>query len=398
MIIRVFSIYFLTNYFIGFISIVFFPNIFREVYRIRNFHHVTFILYILICLVSVSKISNFIANFKIDRKFLPSKLVLSIMILALIIYVAATVHFFFNYNSGFRHNLRFSEVGLFPKFLFVLKPYFDFLLLILALYKCSGRTSGVVTNIFFLIVLICNIITINSSSHIIEVALYFIVIFAPNLLNMPIKWNFKMVLLLPVALLLGLLVLYIGISNKVEMDFEIRLIFEYIFKNLNELIARISTSLASVYVAIDNWFAQGYDYKGWDSVIWTMNNRLSYFSSFDNSQWLTLERLNYLNIYRDYHERAGATPGLFASPFYFLLLPGVLVIGVLFGLLFRGLNLYISRITRVNFFLTAVIFFLIYPFFESPFSVFYIVDPIAILYFLSLFSLSYINFNKIFEI
>jgi hypothetical protein len=397
-VIRVFSIYFLTNYLVGFISIVFFPNIFRDVYRISNFHHVTFILYILICLVSVSKISNFIVKFKIDGKFLPSKLVIFIMILALIIYVAASVDFFFNYNSSFRHNLRFSEVGVFPKFLFVFKPYFDFLLLILALYKSSGRRSGVVTNIFFMIVLICNIITINSSSHIIEVALYFVVIFAPNVLNMPIKWNFKMVLLLPVTLMLALLVLYIGVSNKVDMDFDIRLIIEYIFKNLNELIARVSTSVASVYVAIDNWFAQGYDYNGWDPVVWTMKNRLSYFSSFDNSQWLTLERLNYLNIYRDYHERAGATPGLFASPFYFLLLPGVLVVGVLFGLIFRGLNLYISRITKVNFLLKVTIFFLIYPFFESPFSVFYILDPIGILYFLSLFSLSFFKFNKIFEI
>ena len=395
---RVFSIYFLTNYLIGFISIVCFPNIFRDIYRISSFHHVTFILYSLICLASVSKISNFIVKFKMDRKFLPSELVIFIMTLALIIYVAASLDFFFNYNSGFRHNMRFSEVGVFPKFLFVLKPYFDFLLLILALFKISGRRSGVMTNIYVMIVLICNIITINSSSHIIEIALYFVVIIAPNVLNMPIKLNFRMVLLLPVILILALLVLYVGVSNKVQMDFDIRLIVEYIFKNINELIGRVSTSVASVYVAIDNWFAQAYDYNGWDSVVWTMKNRLSYFSSFDNSQWLTLERLNYLNIYRDYHERAGATPGLLAAPFYFLLLPGVLVIGVLFGLLFRGLNLYFSRITKVNFLLHITMFFLIYPFFESPFSVFYIVDPVAILYFLSIFSLSFINFDKIFEI
>ena len=111
----------------------------------------------------------------------------------------------------------------------------------------------------------------------------------------------------------------------------------------------------------------------------------------------TVNRYNYLTVFKSHAERAGASPGPFSSIFFMgYPLYGLIFLTAFYAWIITLISRFIvySKEISIGYYLLVPLF--IMPFFESPLDAFYIIDPamFAVLFF-SIFILT-VNFDEIF--
>lgn len=322
------------------------------------------------------------------------------------IYLFSAIDFFLNYESSFRHKSRLSDAGPFVAILFALKPIVDFLILLMLIYKVNGTKFGVITRISLLFITIASLISINSSLQIVLIPIILILWFKPDMFLQRSKISFtKMLLVLFLAPIMLTGVLFVGIGNKI--GYEILLsdrVFGYIYSILGELTTRVSTSLITLTMLWD--YAEGdflkyieLSYGAGESLFSTFQNRFSLLigSEFDSSLIATVDRTNFLLLFREYHPRAGASPGILGSMYYFPLFPmGFVFIPLFYVYLFRRISSHMKSSTEVNVFFLFSISYLSLGLFESPLNFLMIVDPIFFLMIFVIFTTKIVNLEKTF--
>ena len=150
--------------------------------------------------------------------------------------------------------------------------------------------------------------------------------FRSELFNRPLTpKSFMNVGIYFVALLSGVGVILVGYAAKTDDPvFSIRFL-GFLWDSRSELYYRFAVSLFSLakqLESISNMFSLSVAVL--EGIGEVLNNRISIIMTGTGSNLTeinTIERFNFLSLFKDYHPRAGASPGFLASIFYFPFFP-----------------------------------------------------------------------------
>lgn len=333
------------------------------------------------------------------------KFVFYLFCFLVIIYFLLSVYFFINFTSSFRHTNRLANAGPLVTLLFSMKPLLYFFVSLVLIYTLNGNELGVKSKFMIFLLLVSSILSLNSSMQFVFIIVLSIIIWMPKLLRLKIsEINLKTIIL--VLLFVPLIfcsVVFIGIGNKVGYSYLLsEQGVEYLLGLGDLLFPRMSTSLFSSVIVFNN-FNDGILFG--DSVLHgintTLSNRFALLTgdlSFDSSVINTVNRLNYLEVFTNHAERAGASPGIISSIFYTPLFPlSFFVIPFYVALIFSSLRFHMVNEIEFGFISKLVLPYLLLSLFESPLNVFYLFDPITILFFSVVFFGRFISIQRVFE-
>lgn len=329
-----------------------------------------------------------------------------VLILISFLYFISAIDFFLNYESSFRHKSRLSDAGPLVTILFALKPIFDYIILMLVIYRVNGERFGVLTKVSILFISTASLISINSSLQVVVIPILYLLIFRPSLFVKESSISFaKLSLIIFVAPLILISVLFIGIGNKIGYDILLsERVFDYIYSISGEIVTRVSTSLLTVTMLWDSFNGDFFRYldlslASGSSLISTFQNRLYLLlgTGFDKGLIDTVDRTNFLLLFREYHARAGASPGILGSMYYFPVFPlGFIIIPVFYAYLMRRFSSHLNGNVRVNNIFILSIAYLSLGLFESPLNFFMFIDPIFFLVMFVILTTKYVDFRKTF--
>lgn len=313
----------------------------------------------------------------------------SFFVIFCIVLVCASVLFANRYwGTSFRHTKRFSEEGVLSMLVFLLRNCAG-LLCIPLLLNINGSWSAIGKRLL-LGLFIGLTITINSSLQVILSLLVLILLIKPQFYKSRVSLG-KLLLVLPVSIL----VLIVGIGGKIgyEVLFSMGLA-ESTNLWFGMVLTRISTSYMAVNTIFETW-PLAYTVNGWLANLGTGLNRLNYFAgSYDMIRLDTVDRRNYLILFRDFNPRAGATPFLIASSFYIYPFFGILFTTSFTVFMLRWCEAFCKK--EIFLLQGMAVIFLLLNFFEAPLNLFLLVDVIPISFLFLLF-LSRINFEFMYE-
>jgi hypothetical protein len=400
--------------FIIFLSLIYFPGLFffpffEEGYQsYYNFESglyssffVNFILFNLLTFIIFYYFSRFP---KIKFPTISSKLVINFVLILSVFTFFLSIYFSINFSSKFRHVNRLSDAGVSVALLFFLKPILYFIVCLMLIHILNGAKLGVKSRVSLYLILILSVLSINSSLQVIIIILILLMLFYPSVfLSRKIFLSFRYFLLIFLLLpILTLSVLFIGIGNKVGYDFLLTTDGFYFIKNYgNILFPRMSTSLFSSVIMLQNSLdGHFYTNETLNAIFSTLYNRLSLIFPLDNfntSLIDTVNRLNYTAVFSNHADRAGASPGIIASVFYTPLFPFLFfAIPMYVYLIYSSLSYHMNSNVNLNIISSLSLPYLILNLFESPLNIFYLLDPIAFLFFCVVFIGRFINVQRTF--
>lgn len=358
-----------------------------------------FVFVTFLCFLAVGKIPY------IKVRPLSSRVVFFILAVIVFIFFIFSVYFFLNFTSSFRHKNRLSDAGVLVAFLFFIKPIVYYIVALMLIHVLNGFKLGSWSRFLLFLILISTILFLNSSLQFIIVPIILIMLFFPRLLFVELnRLGFKYVLLIvflvPVSCFL---VVFIGVGNKVGYNFLLSDEGVYYLKNFGSvLFPRMSTSLFSSVVIFEN-IISGYYFsdKVVDGILATLTNRFSLFlplDKFDADLINTVNRLNYLEVFNSHADRAGASPGIISSVFFFPLFPlSFFIIPMYVAIIFKSLRYHMKKEIRVNLISMMILPYLLISLFEAPINILYILDPIFFLFISIVFLGRFINSHVVFS-
>lgn len=347
----------------------------KEFIHTRN----VLVLFVSTALFFVAVSSLFFFKFvkiKIKKKYFPRIFVQRAIFIIFILAIGLGISFFEKYsNSSFRHNHRFSEAGFSSMIVFLVRSFMEVFLLFLLCNLDHEKKILKLTKLLIFISFIFLGLTLNSSIQVIVLLIPLIILFKPSFLNVELNlWQFVK-LSIP-AFVIGLSVIIVGIGNKIGYD----ILFSQtdFLRNYSELIGtRVSTSLYSIPAVVNNDFIEQ-GISGLNSQLFTALNRINllFGLEFNSEAIRTVDRTNYLNLFRAYNERAGATPYLLASMWYLPLGLGFFFIPIFFSFYARLIFQYVGKLSKITLIRLVLIFVCSLNLFEAPLNLFMLIDAV----------------------
>ncbi|MBA6353595.1 hypothetical protein [Colwellia sp. BRX9-1] len=335
---------------------------------------------------------------------LNSNLSLFLIFVVSFCYFLLSVNFSLNFTSSFRHINRLSNAGPLVSLLFLMKPMMFFIVALMLIHILNGSQLGGKSRFALFLILIASVLSLNSSLHFLAIPILLCMLFKPKvflLTSKDINWRNMLVAMFFVPVVASL-VIFIGIGNKVGYAYLISAEGIVFLKGYGDILfPRMSTSLFSSVIMLQHSF-DGISYSNdiFDAITSTLYNRFSLIlplDNFDSSLINTVNRLNYMVVFANHAERAGASPGIISSVFYTPLFPLTLVIiPVYVFILYRSLAYHMNQDIKLNLLSCIVLPFLLLNLFESPINIFYLLDPIFILFFTVVFLGKFIDINTVF--
>lgn len=360
----------------GIIAFYFFQKDFIATYIVANNPTIPFFIsFFLFILFFIAFIFIF-ENLKIKTRNLNFRIAQVSIVVLLIIFLFLSIYFYINYSdSSFRHNSRLSESSPFIAIMFVMLPIFKYLTAKVILHSASGLSLNGFTKAFLIIFLASSLLSLNSSLGFIVVPILLIILLNKEILIN--KLNLKKVLsIFIIAPFIAAIVVFIGIGNKVGYSFIFdESFFSFMKDYMGTLIVRPTTSLFTlVYIFEYYIFDINFSVEGISAALTTFENRISLIMGFGfNSELIaTIDRINYLELYQAYNERAGATPNILASMFFMPF--GVLFVPLLAYVIIRQLFSDYSSAKKYNLLVLVFLTQMILPLFEGPLNIFMIID------------------------
>jgi hypothetical protein len=310
-----------------------------------------------------------------------------IFLIASVLYFVIAFYFFVTYDISFRHKNRLSEAGVVVIVLFFMRYIaLYYLLLSISVLLRNGVLSK--RRKFILSIFSFGwLFALNGSFQVFYLFIAAFILVKPDLFaknHISFKKIFTFSVVLPVLILLVLLV---GIGNKVGVNF----LFtsegqEFLYGYIGTIAARSSTSLYSLaYVFEYHLFDLELFFRVISYEFYTLANRLSIILpvvDFDGEALSTVSRYNYLIAFQNHAERAGASPGFLASVIYAGGIPlGLCVMALYLSIVYRALRMHFLNIESSSDIAVLAIVYLIIPFFENPISLINFLQP-PFLYFL----------------
>lgn len=295
------------------------------------------------------------------------------------------VYFLINFDISFRHKNRLGESGVIVISLFFIRyvALYYLMLCLSEVLRNGSLSKNSMRNLFFFS--IGWAFALNSSFQVLYLFFSFFLCFYPNIYLKTFTFSFSRIwvwlFILPMAVAAVLLV---GIGNKVG----IRYLFtaaglDFIYGYVGSIAARASTSLYSLaYVFENHLFDFGLFLKMVNYEWLTFLNRINMFlpgRDYDSDAIYTVSRYNYLMAFDNHAERAGATPGIFASIFYAGGIPsGLIIISMYLSITYRSLRKHFLNIKRPSLLSIACLAYLMIPFIENPLSFVNLLQPITV--------------------
>lgn len=313
-----------------------------------------------------------------------------------VLLVVSSIYFFIFYDSSFRHKSRLLDAGIIVSILFLVKPWAKLLILVYLIRVLNGAGLRRMDKFIALSILFSVAISINSSLDIAFIFIIFFMLLWPRVFVKPfLSYNcLTKVLVLVIGLLACLLVLFVGIGNKVGYS---TLLDDggvsYVLGYMGNVAPRISSSLFSSATLIECcFFSSDLSDESIRGITSTFSNRLDliFYGKYNSSLIDTINRNNYLIVFNHHAERAGASPGILASQIYTPFHPASLFfLPILYVLIIKLVSSKIIHDVSYSFVSMIAIGYLLMSFFEAPLDILYIFTPITIQFvlFFSIFTL-----------
>lgn len=316
------------------------------------------------------------AQLKIKKRYFSRRFVKQMMLIIFICSVGLGISFFIKYsNSSFRHNHRFSEAGFSSMLVFLVRAFMEVFLLFLLCNFDNSKKMLKFTKVLVVISFLFLALTLNSSLQVLTLTIPLVILLKPSLLERELNfWKFIKLSIPATILCIGVIIF--GIGNKIGYD----VLFSEtdLLENYGKHVAtRVSTSLYSIPgVAHNDFIDQGI--SGLNSQLFTASNRIKLLLGMEfNSEAIeTVDRTNYLNLYRAYNERAGATPYLLASMWYLPLGLGFFLIPFFFSFYSSLIYQYVKKLFNITLLRLVLIFICSLNLFEAPLNLFLLFDSV----------------------
>ncbi|MDK2776154.1 MAG: hypothetical protein KYX62_00630 [Pseudomonadota bacterium] len=324
--------------------------------------------------------------------YIDKRLVRAFVFGVVFVFFILSIYFFLNYSSKFRHTNRLSDSPFWVSIIWALKPFLMVVLLGMYALLIQGVKLGLYSRTLQFLMLVGFSLTITSSTQALIPIIIITMMVFPVLLR--VRFNDMS---LSVSFFIGALVvfsvfcaLFVGVGNKIGYatlwELGVSGGGEEIYDFLPRLIPRLSTSYASFVYWVNTWYTEGaVSFDLMSSVHVTTSSRFCLLFSSDclGADVIdTVNRFNYLNVFVNHAERAGASPGILSSIFLFgNPFLGCIVISVYLAMLSVVFSRAIEHERlRTSFYLVLVPFF-VFSLLESPLNIMYLLDPVFILLF-----------------
>lgn len=325
------------------------------------------------------------------------------LFITVLIFFFCSVYFFINFSSSFRHKNRLSEAGGIVSLLFFLKPLIAFIVALSVLHVLNGNALGKISRLLLILILISNVLFLNSALQFVIIPIIVLTLFAPSLLviklsELKIKYWLLGILFAPTFFFT---ILLIGVGNKLGYDFVLSQDgLSYLKGFGNILFPRLSTSLFSSVIMFDYFINGVYFSEDVSQGIYsTVVNRFSLIFptlSFNSDLIATVNRLNYLHVFSSHAERAGASPGIISSIFFMPIFPfSIFIIPLYVAFIFKVVSYHMGPLIRMNFLSMLIVSFLILSLFEAPINVLYLIDPAFFLFVTVVFFSRFLNVKRV---
>lgn len=322
------------------------------------------------------------------------------------LYFCSCLYFFGYADTTFRHNNRLSESSPIVTLLFALRPLYCVYLVGCLLHLVKAKSIGPFNTLLLSVGTIGTALSLYSSLQVFVVVISAVILFKPTwLIQKQLKIG-RAILLVPLAAVACGVVLLIGIGNKFGYELFLQPeLFSFLKSYAGTLATRMSTSAVSAVALFNDSFSATqdlrFDTSGVDAMIKTFSNRASLVLGlgFESGHVPTVDRLNFLNIFNDYHARAGASPGLIGSIYYLPYLPlGIIFVVFYYIFLVRVLASQALMQEKLNIISKVAIPMLMLNFFEAPLNIFHIFDPAFINFSFFLVFFTFIKQDKFFSL
>lgn len=389
----------------GFIFSLLFTEYFSSYYAYNDFSYLNQFFFILILFSSLF-FGYLLFNYTpvIHRPKISSDFIRFFVVLLVLLFFILSIYFKVNYSTGFRHSNRLSAASPLVTLLWAVRSLVGVLVLSLIIVACNGIKFSALTKILLIFITLASILSVTSSLQVLLPLICLLLLIYPAVYRLTITkiGVLKFIFLLLAALICFTFVLILGIGSKLgyENIFSENG-FDLLINYISILIPRMSTSYVSFATLLDYEVSNLVSYDVFKSVHNTFMNRLYSIlgeSIFDTDMIDTVNRFNYLTVFENHADRAGASPGILASVFYMPFFPLGLFVSVLY---LNYITSCVSRMATVDFRLglagMLAIPYLLLNLLEAPLNILYILDPIFILFlFLGIFT-SLVNVNQLFR-
>jgi hypothetical protein len=384
--------FFLLYIFLVYILQFLYFGIYKDVFKI--FYHGTetslFIVFLLIfvfvlLVILLDRLTPHIKQFYISGNIVKAMKIITFILV--LIYFIASIYFYEHYTMSFRANVRLRNVPLIIKIFVLITPIIRLYVFFIFIKNLKNGKINKLDKFNLLIILIGSILSLNSSTMVIFILLIVLLLLKPSIFRK--KFSSFYLLLYSVLVFITLsFVVFIGTANKGGFDYALD-----IFSSLDKLhdyigviFSRISSSFMSIMALLENASINNDIFRIdiIQSIANTINNRLMILFPFDSIDkhevFLSINRINYLLLFKPWNDHAGATPGLIASSIYLPFFPlSISFIAMYSLLIIRAINSYFSHIKQNNLLVLLAVLYFCNGFFESPLSIFMLfLEPVNI--------------------
>lgn len=400
-----FFIFVLFIYLPGFCFSLIFRDFFSAYYTLTDYKYFLFFFVLSTFIFTSYFFSIFLLSLPAIRvkKFnkLASYLFFDILSLS---FFLLSFYFFLSYSSDFRHRSRLADASPLVSILWMLRPIVLIVLLSYVIHVCNGGRISKRSKVVLLLITIGLVLSLTSSLQVIIILFASILFLSPKYFRYGLSdiGILRLLFILIFVPILCVTVLAFGLGAKVgyEKVFSSNML-NILYMSLGTILPRVSSSFMSVMTAIydlSNYTFNTYDF--FSNAYWTLENRVNIVlgNSFNSEEIYTLNRFNQLHVFKGNPERAGASPGILASIFYFPKFPlGYIIICLYFSSLFVLLARKFKKHAKIGILSGAAIPLLTLYFLESPLNFFYIVDPFFFTFIFFVFFFKFVDFEYALE-
>jgi hypothetical protein len=237
--------------------------------------------------------------------------------------------------------------------------------------------------LLLMLVLVGVTLSINGSSTVIFIFILFMLLFFPRVFVEKLNL-IKLSILFPVIALIGIIVVFFGFANKVGFDNVVLYFQNDLYGSvLSPLVVRISTSYMSLQNMVYNhaldlelqFLVLQHTFVAFIERV----NMIIPFVEVLGYEIYSINRINFLLLFKPFNDHAGTSPGLLATIFYLPFLSGVLLIPFYVLIVVRAIRRYLDGVS-ITLFSTLVLMFLILPLLESPLTLLKVIEPVSIFF------------------
>ena len=403
---KVIMTYILVTYLPSFFSSLIITNDFRESFN--GFEENTFwvlplilTLFVIACLLIQSNAKSLTGILFLNfHKLCPYQYKLFNYLMALT-YLMLSIRFYFEFGLSFVHSgTSMSDVSSYIILFYSMKPIVIYFLFYEFLRLLNSQTIFTTDRLLLSILAIASVFGLSGSMEIIFLSLIFFFILIPPSKKVNLfmgntrRINFKTVLTYFLSFIIGICVIFVGYANKLGTEKSLDLFTDSNVRVelIKELFIRFGNSYASLICMVNNHLIElSLQVKAIKIPIEVFKFRLSVLFNleFQKPEIFNVSRLNYLTTYKDFHLKAGASPGLLASTFFLPLFPlNILILILILKKNIESINDAIPKEKRVSILGIILIFIFTIPLFESPIDYLIIFDPsvMALFFYFSVLS------------